>query len=114
MTVHWPGLLARWRQGLGSLLGRSASRAEHRHGWVEPSNAITRAIYAGLGDDLESLAQSLYAPWHPARELAPDNVLIAASAPRAESPAAGDVAGSTEEQTPAQPADKGGRSGHAA
>jgi hypothetical protein len=82
MTAPWRGLVARCRTAFGGILSRSGEGRPHAPGWVEPSNAITRAIYAGLGD-LDELAQALYQPWTEARELAPDNVLIATSAPRA-------------------------------
>jgi len=86
-------MVARCRSAIEGLFGRSGDAHIQSPKWVEPSNAITRAIYGGLGD-LEELTRALNQPWQEPRELAPDNVLIAASAPRAGTAA-------VEERTPA-------------
>ena len=108
MTAPWRGLAARCRSALGGILRRSGESHAHASGWVEPSNAITRAIYEGLGD-LDQLAQSLYQPWEQPRELAPDNVLIAASAPRLEATAATEtIPAPAEDAAPEEKRQQGG------
>lgn len=88
MTARWRALVAQWRSGLAAVFRRSPADASHERGWVIPENAVTRAVYAGLEhEDPLQLAQRLYLPWQEPRELAPENVVIAAPPPRPEADA---------------------------
>ena len=71
MTGIWQGvrsLAEKLRDGVGSSTE-----------WVEPGNWITRAVITG---QLEDVAMPRTAATAPVYDLAPDNVLIATSAPR--------------------------------
>ncbi len=83
MTGIWEGVRSLTERVRGEFGGGTE--------WVEPGNWITRAVIKG---ELNAVSFPGEAPVSPTYELAPDNVLIATSAPR---PAVPDVAAETAE-----------------